>query len=210
MSCKLRLFLLLVCLFLVGPDILLARSVKIIRVIDGDTVLLTGRKTLRYAGINAPELHPPEGPPEPWARKAYLRNRELTLGKTLKLELAERPRDRYGRLLGYLFLPDGRLVSEILVSEGLAFACYYPGAHRYRGRLLKAQREALHQGRGLFGSLPVTAPYYIGNRRSLRFHRPDCPQASHIKRRRLFRSLREALEAGYCPARDCRPWLPRL
>ena len=185
-----------------------ALEVTVVRAIDGDTVVLSDGRRLRYAGINAPELHVEGGPPEPFAREAWLLNRRLVEGRRLRFEPAARRRDRYGRLLGYLFLPDGRLVSEVLVSQGLAFACYYPGAGRYRERLLAAQRRALAEGRGIFGALRDTEPYYVGNRASRRFHRPGCPNARHIRRRILFRSLRQALYAGYCPARGCRPWPP--
>ncbi|RUM88085.1 MAG: nuclease [Thermodesulfatator sp.] len=184
-----------------------ATEVTVVRAIDGDTVVLSDGRRLRYAGINAPELYGENGP-EPFARQAWLLNRRLVEGRRLRFEPAARPRDRYGRLLGYLILPDGRLVSEVLVSQGLALACYYPGASRYRKRLLAAQRRALAQGKGLFGSLQDTEPYYVGNRASRRFHRPQCPHARHIRRKIIFHSLREAFYAGYCPARGCRPWPP--
>jgi len=182
--------------------------VKVIRVIDGDTVVLADGSHLRYAGIDTPELHLEKGSPEPFAREAYLLNRQLTEGRRLYLEEAQRKHDRYGRRLGYLFLPDRRLVSEVLVAQGLAFVCYYRGSFRYYSRLLRAQREALTKRKGIFSRLKNTEPYYIGNRRSRRFHRPGCPEAQKIKKKRIFRSLEEALWAGYCPARDCHPWYP--
>ncbi|QJA06202.1 nuclease [Thermosulfurimonas marina] len=203
---RLRLFLLGILLLWVGWA--RALEVTVVRALDGDTVVLSDGKRLRYAGIDAPELHRKEGPPEPLAREAWLLNRQLVEGRRLRFEPAARRRDRYGRLLGYLFLPDGRLVSEVLVSRGLAFACFWPGAARYREHLLAVQREALAKGRGIFGVLRDTDPYYVGNRASRRFHRPHCPHAQHIRRKILFHSLYEALYAGYCPARGCRPGFP--
>ncbi|MBX6422473.1 thermonuclease family protein [Thermosulfurimonas sp. F29] len=208
MNCKFRRFLGIILGLLLWAGPLAARDVRVIRVIDGDTVVLASGYHLRYAGINAPELHTRFGSPEPFARKAFLRNRQLVEGKRLRFEPAERRKDRYGRLLGYLFLPDGRLVSEVLVSEGLAMVCYYPGASRYYRKLLAIQRRALREERGLFGTLDRGRGPYIGNIRSRRFHRKDCPEARHIRRRRIFKSLREAFWAGYCPARGCRPWPP--
>jgi len=199
---------LLLVVLLWGLPVEAGRWVKVVKVIDGDTVILEDGSHLRYAGINAPELHPEKGPPEPFAREAYLRNRRLTEGKRLYLEEAQRKHDRYRRRLGYLFLPDGRMVSEILVSEGLAMVCYYRGSTKYYQRLLRLQREAIKNRRGIFSLLENTEPYYIGNRKSLRFHRPGCPEARKIRRKRLFNSLEEAFYAGYCPARGCRPWPP--
>lgn len=204
---RLLLFLILLGVFLAQAR---ALEVTVVRVIDGDTVVLSDGRRLRYAGIDAPELYREGGPPEPLAREAWLENRRLVEGRRLRFEPAARSQDRYGRLLGYLFLPDGRLVSEVLVLKGLAFACFYPGAARYRDRLLAAQRKALAAGRGIFGLLRDTDPYYVGNRASRRFHRPNCPNARPIRRKILFRSLREALYAGYCPARGCRPGFPRI
>jgi len=208
MNCKFQRFLWVVLGLLLWSSPLAAREVRVIRVIDGDTVVLANGEHLRYAGINAPELRTRLGPPEPFAREAFLRNRQLVEGKRLHFEPAERRRDRHGRLLGFLFLPNGRMVSEVLVSEGLAMACYYPGSTRYYRRLLAIQRKALREGRGLFGELDRGRGPYIGNARSRRFHRRDCPEARRIRRRVIFKSLREAFWAGYCPARGCRPWPP--
>lgn len=208
MSCKFLKGLLLILFLLWSFPVEAGKWVKVVKVIDGDTVILEDGTHLRYAGINTPELHTEKGPPEPFAREAYLLNRKLTEGRRLYLEEAQRKRDRYRRLLGYLFLPDGRLVSEILVAKGLALVCYYPGSTKYYQKLLRLQREALKNRRGLFSRLKNTEPFYVGNRKSRRFHRPGCPQAQKIKRKRIFNSLEEAFFAGYCPARGCRPWPP--
>ncbi len=196
-------FLLLLVLL---PLFVLAVKVKVSKVIDGDTVVLSDGTKLRYASINAPELNPKNGTPEPFALEAYLLNKELVEGKTVELVLASRKKDRFGRLLGYLVLENGTLVSEVLVQRGYAFACYYGGAERYLARLLEVQKRAILEKRGIFGLLKETAPYYIGNRRSYRFHRPDCRYAKRIKNPVRFKSVKEALLLGYCPARCCNPW----
>ncbi len=180
-------------------------KVRVVKVVDGDTVLLEGGEKLRYAGINTLELHTESGKPEPFAREAYLRNKELTEGKTLCLERALRERDHYGRLLGELYFPNGTSVSEILISEGFALVCYYEGSGKFFERYLEVQKTAIKKRKGLFSYLDrdLSQVSFIGNKNSRRFHHPDCKEAQRIKKRIIFKNLEEALEAGYCPSREC-------
>ncbi len=181
-------------------------KVRVKRVIDGDTVVLQNGERLRYVGIDALELHTPSGKPEPFAVEAYLLNKKLVEGKVLYLEINRyRKRDRYGRLLGELYFPNGTSVSEILVEKGLALVCYYPGSWKYYEKYLPLQREALKKRIGIFSLIDKQPKgiIYIGNRRSRRFHHPACPEARFIKRKIYFKSLEEAFYAGYCPSREC-------
>ena len=130
-------------------------KVKVLRVIDGDTVVIRvlqkvpGIKEverLRYAGINTLELHTSSHIPHPFAEEAAQLNAKLTLGKVLSLKVSPRPRDRYGRLLGELYLPDGRSVSAEIVKQGLALVCFYPGNAEFYQALLPLQKKAILQG----------------------------------------------------------------
>lgn len=181
------------------------KRVTVIRAIDGDTVELLGEGKLRYSAINTPELTTDRGTPEPFAVEAFNRNRELTEGKDLCLELAVKERDRYGRLLGELYFPNGTSVSEILISEGLAFVCHYEGSGKFYERLLPVQRLALKERRGLFSLVdrPEAKRDFLGNKNSKRFHHPECPEAQKIKRKVIFKDLEKALYEGYCPSREC-------
>ncbi|MGC8966254.1 MAG: thermonuclease family protein [Caldimicrobium sp.] len=180
-------------------------KVKVVKAVDGDTVILEGGERLRYAGINTLELHTESGKPEPFAKEAYLRNKELTEGKSFCLEIALRERDRYGRLLGELYFPNGTTVSEILVSEGLALVCYYEGSGKFFEKYLEVQRRAIERRVGLFSYLdrPSSQREFLGNKNSRRFHHPACLESKEIKKRVIFRNLEEALKAGYCPSRNC-------
>ncbi len=178
-------------------------------VIDGDTIILQAGTKVRYAGINAPEIPHDDVPGEPFGKEALRENIRLVKGKKVLLELAEEPRDRFGRILAYVFLPEGIFVQEALVSKGLAFVCYLPPNIKYYEPLLRAQREALRAGRGLWkGDFFFGEPYYVGNRRSRRFHRPSCPFGRRISRgnRIVFKSMKKAFHEGFCPCKRCRPW----
>ncbi|MFN3505596.1 MAG: thermonuclease family protein [Caldimicrobium sp.] len=179
--------------------------VFVLRAIDGDTVLLEGNEKLRYAGINSLELHTESYKPEPYAEEAYQKNKELVEGKILCLERALRDRDRYGRLLGELYFPNGTSISEVLVSEGLAFVCYYEGSGKNFNKLLSIQRRAIAERKNLFSYIdkPQGKLNYIGNKKSRRFYHPQCREAYKIKSKIIFNNLEEALKKGYCPSREC-------
>ena len=177
-------------------------------VADGDTIVLTGGERVRYAGINAPEVAHDGEIGEPYGEEARRFNQKLVLGRWLNLELAEEPRDHYGRLLAYVFLEDGTFVNGELVQQGYAHLLRRQSKVRYWERLLNLQRQALKEKRGMW-SLPVAQPenHYLGNKRSWVFHRPHChfglETAGH--NRVFFENRYEALYQGFSPGRRCKP-----
>ncbi|QER42448.1 nuclease [Thermodesulfobacterium sp. TA1] len=181
-------------------------TVKVVRALDGDTVLLHNGERLRYAGIDTPELNHGKGlPPQPFAEEAYRLNKRLTEGKVFRLKASLKEKDHYGRLLGDLYFENGTSVSEILVREGLALVCYFPGSADYYHKLLPLQAEVVKKRKGFFSLLDKQPKgvVYIGNKQSKRFHHPDCTEAKRIKRKVYFKSLEEAFLEGYCPSREC-------
>ena len=208
-----RLGIFFLVLFLLSSGISCAKRLERHRVrwvIDGDTIVLENHQKVRYAGINAPEIPHEDEPGEPFGKEALRANIKLVKGKMVIIEPAEEPRDRFGRLLAYVFLPNGDLVQERLVSLGLAFVCYLPPNLKYYQRLLETQRKAISESRGLWGAENFLRgeSYYIGNRRSRKFHRPGCPFGQRTSRtnRIIFKDMKEAFRQGYCPCRKCRPW----
>ena len=101
-------------------------AVHVSRVIDGDTIELAGGEHLRYIGIDTPEEVDPRKPVQCFATEAAERNKELVEGKDVVFYKDVSERDRYGRLLGFVYLPDGTFVNRMLVSEGYAFSYAYP------------------------------------------------------------------------------------
>ncbi len=187
----------------------LAGSARVRYVIDGDTIVLSNGKKVRYLGINAPEIphkDSPRGEPLGMAAKEF--NKDLVEGKVVHLEYGRVKRDRFGRLLAFVFLRDGRMVNELLVRKGLAFVCLFDKHLKYRQRLLSAQREAITRGVGIWG-LPVERPerYYIGNKKTLRFHRPWCAYGRKTapRNRIIFRDRKRAFLKGYCRCKKCLP-----
>ncbi len=183
---------------------------RVSHVIDGDTVVLETGTKVRYPGINTPEVTHEDRPGEPFGDEARLRNRELVEGKRVTVRTVHgAKRDRFGRLLADLVLEDGRSVSEILVQEGLAFVCIYNNGDKTENhRLLELQRKAIEAKRGMW-SAPAARPepYYIGNTKSLRFHRPSCPfgKKTSKEHRKLFKEREAAFREGFCPCKKCLP-----
>ena len=126
----------------------------VVRVVDGDTihVRIDARvEKVRYIGVNSPEVHHPTKGEEPGGREAAEVNRRLIEGKTVRLELDVQERDRYGRLLAYVWVGDVMVNAE-LVRLGYAQVMTVPPNVRYQQLFLKLQREAREAGRGLWRS----------------------------------------------------------
>jgi endonuclease YncB( thermonuclease family) len=118
------------------------QSARVVHVVDGDTidVEIDGQKErVRYYGIDTPERG------DACFSEATARNDELIDGSVLLLPDA-RNRDRYGRLLRYIFDANGNSVDERLIAEGLAHAWRQDGAYRDQLIALEDQTDAAKIG----------------------------------------------------------------
>ncbi len=124
----------------------------VVRVVDGDTVhvrLGDRIEKVRYIGVNTPEVHHPRKGEEPGGRDAAAVNRTLVEGRRVRLELDVRARDRYGRLLAYVWVGD-TMVNAELVRQGYAQVMTVPPNVRYQRLFLDLQRDARQAARGLW------------------------------------------------------------
>jgi len=124
------------------------------RVVDGDTIVVRIAGTedrVRYIGVDTPETVDPRKPVQAFGPEATALNKSLVQGQRVCLEKDITDRDRYGRLLRYVWLADGRLVNEELLLAGFATVVTYPPDVKYvESRYLPAQRAAREAGRGLW------------------------------------------------------------
>jgi micrococcal nuclease len=142
------------------------------------------------------------------AREAQNLNRELVAKARVRLEYDQEKKDRYGRLLAYVFLRNGEMVNALLVSKGMAHVLLNKLNLKYQDLLVDCQRNAMKKKIGIWSRpLKGNEKFYVGNRHSYRFHRPDCPFAREIapKNAVRFNSLYDAFWAGYGPCKQCRP-----
>ncbi len=127
------------------------------RVIDGDTIELSSRERVRYIGIDTPEVREKIGPtwvynPRPFSEDASAFNKKLVEGKTVRLEFDAQKRDKFKRLLAYVYIGD-RMINIEMVKQGFAMIYTYPPNVRYTEKFLEAQREARDNKRGLWKDL---------------------------------------------------------
>jgi micrococcal nuclease len=132
------------------------RTFAVVAVIDGDTLDIAApdgasRTTrVRLWGIDTPELSRNREPAEPWSEEARQYAEGLALGRNVTLSLeAHRPREKYGRLLAFVTLPDGSVLNERLLLEGLTPADdRWP--HRDVERYARLEEQAKRERVGLW------------------------------------------------------------
>jgi micrococcal nuclease len=124
------------------------RAATVTRVVDGDTVHLTGIGRARLIGVDTPEVY---GGVECFGREASAyAKRVLRRGRAVRYRLGIEPRDRYGRALVYLWLRDGRFFNAMLVRAGYAQPLTIAPNVEYADRFVALSREARRAGRGLW------------------------------------------------------------
>jgi micrococcal nuclease len=123
---------------------------RVASVVDGDTIKLETGETVRYIGINTPETVHPSKPVECFGKEASKKNKELVDQKEVRLEKDISDKDKYGRLLRYVYTNDDLLVNAVLVEEGFAYASNYPPDEEFKERFGIAEKEAKQEKRGLW------------------------------------------------------------
>jgi micrococcal nuclease len=131
------------------------RSFPVVRVVDGDTLHLgiadsqDDATKVRLVGVDAPEMGWGQAERTYYAEEATAFARRLALGQrvTVYLDPQAGSRDRYGRLLAYIELPDGRFLNEELLSQGFAYAdLRFKHGYYQKYQQLEASARALREG----------------------------------------------------------------
>ena len=120
------------------------------RVVDGDTVVLSGHGKTRLIGVDTPEVHGREECFGPEASSFV--KRELPPGRRVGVTEGLERRDRYGRSLAYLFTGDGKSFNEMLVERGLARPLTIRPNDDLAPQIEAAARRARVARRGLWAS----------------------------------------------------------
>lgn len=142
------LFVLLFSLFLVNSC---SRSneyhgcTTAIRVIDGDTFITNNKETIRLIGIDAPEIG------RPYSRIATNELKGLILLNCLVLEKDISNKDKFGRLLRYVYA-DNYSVNEALVQKGLAIAAKYEPDIKYSAKFEELESYAKNKKLGIWNN----------------------------------------------------------
>lgn len=139
-----------------------AEQARVVRVVDGDTVILRGsgegvvpddEARVRLLEVDSPESVAPDRPVECFGPEASEGLAELLpAGATVWVAPDEELEDPFDRLLLYVWTTDGEFVNRSLVREGLAEAVLYEPNDRYIAEVRAAERAARDEGAGLWGA----------------------------------------------------------
>lgn len=208
-----RRFLLIFLFLLAFPACAAEFPARVIGVSDGDTltVLRDGRTQVkvRLHGVDAPETG------QPFGSRAKQAASELVFGKNVTVR--EQGRDRYGRTLGEVILPDGKSLNREQVRIGMSW--WYMKYAPHDRDLERMEAEARAAKVGLWSQPGAVPPWdwrkgvggsvmagVVGNLRSGVYHRANCPSVGRMseKNRADYASESEAVKAGLRKAGDCR------
>jgi micrococcal nuclease len=133
------------------PGALAPGTYRVARVVDGDTLIIADpRERVRLIGADAPETVKRNWPVEPWGPEASAFTKKFLSGGEVRLEFDSQRRDKYGRILAYVWVGK-RLLNEELILAGLARAePQYHYAAAMKRRFLHAQAEARAARRGIW------------------------------------------------------------
>ena len=155
------------------------KTCLVVRVVDGDTLYVDipdeggDRTRIRLWGVDTPETVKPNTPQQHFGGEASEFTKSAALNRLVRLELQRRrTRDKYGRLLAYVYLPDGEMLNRVLVKDGYGYADTRFD-HKYKAEFLKLQRKARDAGLGLWKAATADdLPDYLRNTVKLPASRP--------------------------------------
>lgn len=126
-------------------------------VVDGDTIKINMDgtiKTLRLIGIDTPETVDPRKPVQCFGVEASNKAKELLSGKQIRIEPdpTQDTRDKYGRLLVYVYRSDGLFFNRYMIEQGYAYEYTYETPYKYQSDFKTVQQLAQSNQRGLWSS----------------------------------------------------------
>lgn len=129
--------------------------VLVSRVVDGDTlkVKTDGKEdTVRLIGINTPESVDPRTVVECFSKEASAQMVELVEGKEVLVvsDPTQGKRDKYNRVLAYVYLKDGTMVNQKMIEDGFAFEYTYNIPYEFQIEFKESERVARENGLGLW------------------------------------------------------------
>lgn len=134
---------------------------------DGDTVRLTNHQKVRLIGINTPELARDQHPEQAFARQARQALIQLLrpFNNRISIRYGQQRHDKYQRTLAHLYLPDGRNIQQLLISQGLATAFTTPPNNQLSHCYRQAEQTAIKQGLGIWArpEYQVKQLHQLGN-----------------------------------------------
>jgi len=146
-------FILSIMLFIILAGCADARKVsgKVVSIQDGDTITILAGKAqhkIRLEGIDCPEKS------QAWGNRARQYTSELVFGKHVRVEYTGR--DRYDRILGTVYLPDGGNLNQELLKAGMAWHYKY---YNHSDVLADLEKQAQQARIGLWSDPKPIPPW---------------------------------------------------
>ncbi|WP_196237798.1 thermonuclease family protein [Calidifontibacillus erzurumensis] len=230
--------IILFCTFLLVLNILASCSTSndgnlavVTKVVDGDTIDVTfdnKEERVRLLLVDTPETKHPTKPVQPFGPEAYQFTKQTLEGKKVRLELDVSERDKYGRLLAYVWIDD-KMFNEMLLEKGLARVAYvFAPNTKYVDRFYEIQKKAQKEGVGIwsienyvqedgFQSINENSVNTkdenngdclikgnINSKGEKIYHTIDSPSYEQTKAERWFCTEEEAKAAGFRPPKNMR------
>ncbi|MEK7132705.1 MAG: thermonuclease family protein [Patescibacteria group bacterium] len=133
------------------------------KVVDGDTMAvdINGKNTIiRLIGLDTPETVDPRKPVQCFGKEASNKARELLDGKRVRIEMdpSQGERDKYGRLLAYIYLEDGSLFNQMMIERGFGHEYTYNLPYRYQKEFKEEEKTARENKLGLWAPGVCASP----------------------------------------------------
>lgn len=185
----------------------------IAEVVDGDTVVIAfadgTTEKVRLVGLDTPETKDPRKPVQCFGREASRRVAELLDGQAVQFEPdPSDTRDKYGRLLGFVWLSDGRLYNHTMILEGFAHEYTYQGrSYPHQAEFKAAEVAAREAAVGLWSPTTCAGDTTQEADSTPTTTSPTAPAPADVS----FPNCAAARAAGRAPLREGEPgYSPRL
>lgn len=196
------------------------------KVVDGDTlhVMISGKKeTIRLLLVDTPETVHPTKQVQPFGPEASNYMKEKLNGEEVQVELGIGERDKYGRLLAYVY-HDNQMINKLLLEKGLARVAYvFEPNTKYIDEFNEIQKQAQNEQVGIWSlenyatengfqdetlvenddtfNTGCTIKGNINSKGEKIYHTMQSPSYNVTKPEELFCTEKEAVEAGYRPVK---------
>ncbi|MGQ4664896.1 thermonuclease family protein [Metabacillus halosaccharovorans] len=199
---------------------------EVTKVVDGDTlhVMISGKKeTIRLLLVDTPETVHPTKQVQPFGPEASNYMKEKLNGEEVQVELGIGERDKYGRLLAYVY-HDNQMINKLLLEKGLARVAYvFEPNTKYIDEFNEIQKQAQNEQVGIWSlenyatengfqdetqvenddtvNSGCTIKGNINSKGEKIYHTMQSPSYNVTKPEELFCTEKEAVEAGYRPVK---------
>ncbi len=190
-----------------------SETLKCTRVVDGNTIILSNGKTVRLIGVDSLATKHPSKQVEYNGTEESVFTRRMVEGKEVRLEFDQQPGDnKCDDLFAYVFLTDGTFLNAEIIKQGYGRAdTSFP--FKYMKEFSHYEKEARKTERGMWAQKPprkepkYTRERYMGAKNSTIYHLPTCALIRKVNPldRRMFNSVKKAVDAGYVPCKVCKP-----